>query len=158
MISQRLRQYLDENRVPYEAHMHPVAYTAQQVAAEEHVPGRMMAKTVIVHTGDGFAMAVLPAPMRVDLAALRSALDQPNVRLATEAEFASLFPDSETGAMPPFGNLYNLPVYVDEVLARDEEIVFNAGTHRDSIKMRFADFQRLVQPRILPLGFRAEAA
>ncbi len=158
MIAHRLKQYLDEQRIPYEAHIHRVAYTAQQVAAEEHVPGRMMAKTVILHAGDGFAMAVLPAPMRVDLAALRSALNQPHVRLATEAEFTSLFPDSETGAMPPFGNLYNLPVYADESLARDEEIVFNAGTHRDTIKMRFADFQKLVQPRILPLAFRVEAA
>ena len=158
MISERLKKYLDENRVPYETHVHRLAYTAQQVAAEEHVPGRMMAKTVIVHTGEGFAMAVLPAPLRLDLGALRAALNQPNVRLATEAEFSSLFPDSETGAMPPFGNLYNLPVFVDEALAKDEEIVFNAGTHRDSIKMRVADFARLVQPRILALAFRVEAA
>lgn len=158
MISPRLKEYLDTNRVPYETRVHDTAYTAQQVAAAQHVPGRKMAKTVIVHTGEGFAMAVLPAPLRLDLPALRALLDKPQARLATEAEFAALFPDSETGAMAPFGNLYNLPVFVDELLAKDEEIVFNAGTHRDSIQMRFADFERLVQPQIAPLAFREAAA
>src|SRR6266849_8415005 len=126
MVSLRLRKYLDQNRVPYEAHMHRVAYTAQHVAAEEHVPGRMMAKTVIVNAGNRFAMVVLPAPQRLDLGALRAAMRFSNVRLATEAEFVSLFPDSETGAMPPFGNLYDMPVYVDEDLTQAETIIFNA--------------------------------
>src|SRR5579859_2521426 len=139
MISLRLRKFLDENKIPYETHTHRVAYTAQQVAAEEHVPGRMMAKTVILHAKNVFAMAVLPAHRRLDLGALRDALKDPDVRLATEAEFVSLFPDSETGAMPPFGNLYGLPVYVDEMLAKDKEIVFNAGTHRETIKILFTD-------------------
>ncbi len=158
MVSLRLRKYLDNNHVPYETHMHRVAYTAQQVAAEEHVPGRMMVKTVIVHTGKGFAMAVLAAPDRLDLGALRAAVKHANVRLATEAEFVSLFPDSETGAMPPFGNLYDLPVYADERLALDEWIVFNAGTHRDTIRMRYVDFERLVLPHVLPLAVHAAAA
>ncbi len=158
MISPRLKDYLDENRVPYQARVHDTAYTAQQVAAAQHVSGHKMAKTVIVNTGERLAMAVLPAPLRLDLAALRAFLGKPEARLATEAEFAALFPDSETGAMPPFGNLYNMPVLVDEVLSKDEEIVFNAGTHRDSIQMRFADFQRLVQPTIAALALHEAAA
>jgi Ala-tRNA(Pro) deacylase len=158
MISLRLRKFLDENRVPYETQVHRVAYTAQQVAAEEHVPGRMMAKTVILHTGNGFAMAVLAAPHRVDLAALRADLRSQDVRLATEAEFASLFPDSETGAMPPFGNLYGLPVYADETLAKDSEIVFNAGTHRETIKIKFTDFIKLVRPTMLAISAQTAAA
>lgn len=158
MISLRLRKFLDENKVPYETHVHRVAYTAQQVAAEEHVPGRMMAKTVILHSKNAFAMAVLPAHRRVDLGSLREALKDPDVRLATEAEFVSLFPDSETGAMPPFGNLYSLPVYVDEMLAKDKEIVFNAGTHRETIKILFTDFLKLVRPQILTLAAQSAAA
>ena len=158
MISLRLKKYLDQQQVPYEIHIHRTAYTAQQVAAEEHVPGRMMAKTIIVESDGQFLMVVLPAPRRVDIATVRQMLRQPQARLATEAEFASLFPDSETGAMPPFGNLYGLPVYVDEELSRDREIVFNAGTHRETIRMRFADFQRLVNPMVLPLAAHAIAA
>ncbi len=158
MISLRLKKFLDENKVPYETQMHRVAYTAQQVAAEEHVPGRMMAKTVIVQSKGAFAMAVLAAHRRVDLATLRQALKDADVRLASEAEFASLFPDSETGAMPPFGNLYGLPVYVDEMLAKDSEIVFNAGTHRETIKIKFTDFLKLVRPQILSLAAQTAAA
>lgn len=158
MIAERLKLFLQENQVPYTHQTHNTAYTAQQVAAEEHVPGRIMAKTVVVYTGDGFALAVLPAPLRADLGSLGAALNKPETRLATEAEFASLFPDSETGAMPPFGNLYGLPVYVDEALTRDEEIVFNAGTHRDTIRMRYQEFARLVQPKVLALALQRSAA
>ena len=118
MIAERLRRHLEEKHVSYTHHAHRAAYTAQEVAAEEHVPGRMMAKTLVAHTGEGFVLVVLPAPLRLDLGALRAGLGKPQARLATEAEFAGLFPDSETGAMPPFGNLYGLPVYVDEALAR----------------------------------------
>lgn len=158
MIADRLKRYLQENDVPYEHHIHRTAYTAQQVAAEEHVPGRMMAKTVIVSTGDGFVMAVLPAPFRVDMAAMKACLGRPDIRLATEQEFAGLFPDSETGAMPPFGNLYKMRVYVDTALARDPEIVFNAGTHRDTIRMRYEDFARLVEPEVTDLALQRAAA
>ncbi len=158
MIAERVRRYLEENQVHYTHHTHGTAYTAQEVAAQEHVPGRMMAKTVVVHTGDGFILAVLPAPLRVDLGAVRAALGKPEARLATEAEFAKLFPDSETGAMPPFGNLYGLDVYADESLARDEEIVFNAGTHQDTIRMRYEDFARLVKPKVMALAAHPSAA
>lgn len=158
MIAERLKAYLDEQHVAYEHHMHRTAYTAQQVAAEEHVPGRIVAKTVVLITKDGFVLAVLPAPLRVDLHAIRAALGKPEARLATEAEFAKVFPDSETGAMAPFGNLYGLPVCVDESLTRDHEIVFNAGTHRDTIKMRYEDFARLVQPQVMHLALLRDSA
>jgi Ala-tRNA(Pro) deacylase len=158
MIAERLKRYLDEKHVPYEHHIHRTAYTAQQVAAEEHVPGRMVAKTVILANKDGYLMAVLPAPLHVDLGAMRALLGQPDARLATESEFGSLFPDSETGAMPPFGHLYGLPVYVDRSLARDDEIVFNAGTHRDTIRMRFEDFARLARPELADFALQRTAA
>jgi Ala-tRNA(Pro) deacylase len=103
-------------------------------------------------------MVVLPAPRRVDMSAIRAVLNQPQARLATEAEFNSLFPDSETGAMPPFGNLYGLPVYLDDELERCHDIVFNAGTHRETIRMRCGDFRRLVSPTIMPVALHAVAA
>ncbi len=162
MISLRLKRFLDQQRVPYETHIHRTAYTAQQVAAAEHVPGRMMAKTIIVESDGQFLMVVLPAPRHVNMRAVRESLNLPCARLATEAEFNSLFPDSETGAMPPFGNLYGMPVYVDPELAWDpggvNEIVFNAGTHRETIRMSFSDFRWLVEPMMLPLAARAMAA
>lgn len=158
MISLRLKKFLDQQQVPYETHIHRTAYTAQQVAAEEHVPGRMVAKTIIVESCGQFLMVVIPAPQKVDIATVRQLLDQPQARLATEAEFNSLFPDSETGAMPPFGNLYGLPVYVDDELARCGEMVFNAGTHRETLRMKFADFRRLASPTIMHLAVHAMAA
>jgi Ala-tRNA(Pro) deacylase len=162
MISLRLKKFLDQQQVPYETHIHRTAYTAQQVAAEEHVPGRMMAKTIIVESDGQFLMVVLPAPRKVDMSAVRISLYQPRARLATEAEFNSLFPDSETGAMPPFGNLYGMAVYVDPELAHDpsgvNEIVFNAGTHRETIRMNYSDFRRLASPMVMPLAARDMAA
>lgn len=148
----RLKEYLEGQKVPYQHDVHRTAYTAQEVAAEEHVPGKIVAKTVVIKVDDGFAMAVLPAVQRVDLAALKTALGAREIRLATEFEFTGLFPDCDVGAMPPFGNLYGLPVYVDQALAADPEIVFNAGTHQDTIRMKFPDFARLVQPRVLSFG------
>jgi len=144
-----IKKYLDQKNVAYEHHVHGTAYTAQEVAEQERVPGAMVAKTVVVKKGDGgYAMAVLPASMQLELAALRDALGVGKLRLATEAEFKSLFPDSDLGAMPPFGNLYGLPVYVETSLTRDREIVFNAGTHQDTIRMKYEDFRRLVEPEI----------
>ena len=144
----RVKEYLDQQHVPYQHIVHRTAYTAQEVAAEEHIPGKMMAKTVILRVDGRFAMAVLPATMRVDLAALKVFLGAEEVRLANELEFTGMFSDCDVGAMPPFGNLYGLPVYVEESLARDPEIVFNAGTHQDTIHLKYGDFARLVQPRI----------
>jgi Ala-tRNA(Pro) deacylase len=143
-----IKKYLDLKNVPYEHHVHGTVYTAQEVAEQERVAGAMVAKTVVVKTGDDYAMAVLPGSGKVDLATLKRSLGVRELRLATEPEFKGLFPDSDVGAMPPFGNLYGLPVYVEESLTRDPEIVFNAGTHQDTIRMKYQDFERLVQPKI----------
>lgn len=146
-MSARLKSFLDENKARYTLMTHSAAYTAQAAAATLHVPGKELAKTVVIHAGEGTLLAVLPASYHVNLKKLGKVVGQ-QVRLASEKEFESLFPDCELGAMPPFGNLYNLPVYVDEALAADEEIVFNAGSHRDAIRMRYADFAQLARPRV----------
>jgi Ala-tRNA(Pro) deacylase len=144
-ISTRLKNLLDESHVSYTTMPHTTAYTAQGAAATMKISGKELAKTVVLRAGEDTILAVLPAAPHANLEKLASLLGKP-VRLATEQEFSSLFPDCELGAMPPFGELYGLPVYVDESLAADEEIVFNAGTHRDAIRMRYADFARLVKP------------
>jgi Ala-tRNA(Pro) deacylase len=148
-ISATLRAYLDQNNIKYTLCSHSRAYTAQELAAAMHVPGREMAKVVIVKIDGQFAMLVLPAPHHINFERLREAMSADQVELATEAEFQRLFPDCEIGAMPAFGNLYGLPVYVARPLTRDEEIVFNAGSHMDAIRMKYADFKRLVNPRVL---------
>ena len=157
-IHTKLREFLDANGVAYEVRSHLQAFTAQEVAAAQHVPGREMAKVVIVRAGREFLMAVLPAPRRVDLGQLGAAAGKPDLHLATEAEFAGLFPECEAGAMPPFGNLYGLPVWVDQALTRDKDISFNAGTHDQTVRMAYADFARLVQPRVASFGMQARAA
>ena len=143
-----LKNYLDLRGVSYQHHVHPTAITAQQLAAAEHVPRGIVAKTVIVKADNEFVMAVLPGSTRVHLPALRDALAARSLRLAHEVEFQDLFPDADVGAMPPFGNLYEIPVCAEESLTCDEEIVFPAGTHEDSIRMRYQDYSRLVEPRV----------
>jgi Ala-tRNA(Pro) deacylase len=157
-ILTKLKEFLDANRVPYEVRSHRTAYTAQEVAAEEHIPGREMAKVVMVRDAHGYLMAVLPAPYHLGLGHLEKVTGRTGLRLATEAEFAGLFPGCEPGAMPPFGNLYGIPVWVDDLLARDEEIAFNAGNHEQTVHMKYADFARLVGPRVAPLRAGARAA
>lgn len=144
-MSARLKSFLDENHVQYTLMSHSPAYTAQASAATLHIPGKELAKTVVLRSGEKTVLAVLPASYHVNMKRL-SALAGGSLRLASEQEFAGLFPDCEPGAMPPFGNLYSLPTFVDESLAADEEIVFNAGTHRDAIRMTYADFVRLAKP------------
>jgi Ala-tRNA(Pro) deacylase len=146
-VSARLKELLDKNKVRYTTMTHSPAYTAQAAAATLHVPGKELAKTVVVKAGAETVLAVLPASYHVNLKKLGEVLGKP-VRLAAEDEFASLFPDCELGAMPPFGVLYGLPVVADRVLAEEEEIVFNAGSHRDAIRMRFEDFERLAKPQL----------
>jgi Ala-tRNA(Pro) deacylase len=146
-ISTGLKSFLDKNHVSYSAVPHTTTYTAQGTAAMMKVSGKEMAKTVVLKAGEDTILGVLPAAHHASLDKLSALIGKP-VRLATELEFASLFPDCELGAMPPFGSLYHLPVYVDSSLAEDEEIVFNAGTHHDAIRMRYMDFQRLAQPTI----------
>ncbi len=157
-IAKRVREYLEASQVPYTHCTHRLAYTAQEVAAAQHVPGREMAKTIVVTADLQHLMVVLPAVMKLDMKSLREELPYKHVQLATEKEFSTLFPDSEIGAMVPFGNLYNLPVYVDKSLSANEEIVFNAGTHIDTIRMKYQDFERLVQPKIINAATRLEMA
>ncbi len=146
-MSARLKSFLDENHIHYTLMTHSPAYTAQSAAATLHIPGKEVAKTVVVRRGNETALAVLPASCHINLSRLGK-LAGGETRLASEAEFIDKFPDCELGAMPPFGNLYKLPVYVDEKLAADEEIVFNAGTHRDAIRMRYHDFIKLAHPAV----------
>ncbi|MGH2655548.1 MAG: aminoacyl-tRNA deacylase [Actinomycetota bacterium] len=145
---ERLRSYLWENGVAYEEHEHPKAFTAQEVAAAEHVPGRMLAKPVMVLADGRLVMLVVEAPDRVDLDRAQEALGAADVRLAQEPEFAAAFPDCEPGAMPPFGNLYDVPVYVDRAVTGNDQIVFQAGTHTRTMSVRYADFERLVNPTV----------
>jgi Ala-tRNA(Pro) deacylase len=145
-IVTKLREFLEAHSVPYSVHSHPTAYTAQEIAALQHVKGRQLAKVVIVKAGTAFAMLVLPSDRRVDFDRLKATLGGQDVRLAQEPEFRDLFPGCDTGAMPPFGNLYGLPVYADRSLERHEEIVFNAGTHILTAKIAFRDFMALVKP------------
>ena len=149
MPAQRLKEYLDRQNIKYVSIQHSPAYTAQEVAASSHVPGRDFAKTVMVKIEGAMAMLVLPANRKVVLSDLREMLDVERVKLATEEEFKSLFPDCEIGAMPPFGNLYGMEVYVAPSLAGEKEIAFNAGTHSETIKMAFEDFERLATPKVL---------
>lgn len=143
---ERLEAYLRWNEVPYLLKHHPKAFTAKEVAASEHISNWIMAKVVMVMADGKLVMTVLSANQMVDLKKLAQALDASVIRLAEEAEFQEVFFDCEPGAMPPFGNLYNLPVYVDRALAEEEYIVFQAGTHRDTMRMTYTSFARLVKP------------
>ena len=144
----KLKEFLDSHHVKYVTISHSPAYTAQGIAASAHVPGKELAKTVVVRLDDELAMAVLPAPYKVDFGLLKQVAGAESVRLATEEEFESMFPGCEVGAMPPFGNLYGMKVFATESLAEDKEIAFNACSHTELIKMSFADFKRLVEPKI----------
>ncbi len=152
MPTQRLKEFLDSNKVKYVAISHSQAFTAQEIAASAHVPGRQLAKTVVGSVDGNMAMAVLPATDHVDLRLLKQAAGAKKAELAGEREFKDLFPDCEIGAMPPFGNLYDLDVYVASELAEGEEIAFNAGTHTELIKMVYDDFERLVKPKVVELS------
>ena len=154
-----LAKFLDEHHIKFTTISHSVAYTAQGIAALTHTPGEEMAKTVIVKIDEQLAMAVLPASCHVDLAMLRAGTAATTISLAHESEFMDRFPGCETGAMPPFGNLYGMPVFVDASLAKDKEIAFNAGSHRELMRLAYDDFVRLVQPTVLHFALpRARAA
>jgi Ala-tRNA(Pro) deacylase len=143
-----MEEYLRENRVSFEVMGHRSAYTMPEVAAALGISGKQVAKVVIVRADDRPLMFVVPSPDRLDFAKLRDALGARSVSLAKESEFAELFPDSATGAMPPFGNLYDVPVYVDEGLAEQTDIVFRVGTHRHVMRVAYADYARLVRPTL----------
>ena len=147
----RILRFLDDEGVAYERISHAPAFSAQKIAAAAHVRGREMAKVVIVKVDEQLAMTVLPADCTLNLDHLRAVTDADVLGLATEAEFRDRFPDCEGGAMPPFGNLYGLPVFAASMLGLHEHVAFNAGNHREVIRMRYLDFVRLVRPRIVEL-------
>jgi Ala-tRNA(Pro) deacylase len=151
MPARQLSEFLDSQGVKYVTVTHSPAFTAQEVAASAHIPGKEMAKTVMVQLDGQMAMAVVPASSRLDLARLRDAAGAERATLAGEREFASLFPDCEPGAMPPFGNLYGMNVFVADSLAEDEEIAFNAGSHTELVRLAYDDFSRLVHPKVAKL-------
>ena len=152
MPTQQLKSFLDGNHVKYKTISHSPEYTAQEIAASAHIPGKELAKTVIVKVDGEFAMAVLPASMHVSLSSLKDAAGVGSTELASEGEFENLFPDCELGAMPPFGNLYDMPVFVAEELAEDDEIAFSAGSHTELVQLAFSDFDRLVHPKVVALN------
>ena len=149
MPTTRLREFLDEKGVKYTITTHRVAYTAREIAVLAHVSSQELAKTVIVKIDGALAMAVLPASYEVDLPLLRTATGARIVTLAKESEFKDRFPECEIGAMPPFGNLYGMAVYVDESLTKDRDIAFNAGSHIELLQLSFPDFVRLVHPQVV---------
>ena len=146
-ISGKLRTFLAESNIRYTVAKHPVAYTAQEIAAAQHVPGRQLAKSVLVNTDRGPVLAVLPAVHLIDLKKLKAVLGAKRLTIAKEADIRQQFPDIEVGAMSPFGNLYGVPVVVDQGLGEAAEIVFNGGSHTETIKLRYRDFSALVKPK-----------
>ena len=155
MPVQALKNFLDQNGVKYVVLSHSPAFTAQEIAARAHIPGKELAKTVIVKADDRLAMAVLPASQKVDLLELQQAIGTWRMEIAKEEEFRSRFPDCDLGAMPPFGNLYGMDVYLADSLVEDDEIAFNAGSFTELIRLAYSDFERLVHPKVLHFAARA---
>ena len=153
MPVQRLKEFLDSEGVKYTTIGHSPAFTAQEIAASAHIPGRELAKTVMVKIDGEPAMLVLPASNRIVLDMLKHAAGADEVEIAREEEFEEWFPGCETGAMPPFGNLYGMRVFVSESLTEDEEIAFNAGSHTELIRLSYRDFQRLVHPTVVAMSY-----
>lgn len=148
----KLKEFLDSHEIKYQLISHPTTYTAQLTAASSHVPPEILAKTVMVVIDGNFAMAVVPAPKRVDLTILHSSVGAQTVRLASELEFKEKFPDCEAGAMPPFGNLYGMQVFVDESVAAQREMAFTCGMHTETLRLKTEDFIRLVEPVVLKMS------
>jgi Ala-tRNA(Pro) deacylase len=144
-----LKEFLDKEKIKYVSIIHSPAYTAQEVAASAHITGRELAKVVIVQLDGEMAMAVLPANRKIILQDLREVTGSEQVKFVAEEDFKKKFPDCETGAMPPFGNLYGMEVYAAASLAQNQEIAFNAGSHTEVIKLAYKDFERLVQPKVM---------
>jgi Ala-tRNA(Pro) deacylase len=151
MIVRRLKEFLDSQKTKYVVISHSPAYTAMEVAESAHIPGKDLAKVVMVVLDGRTCMAVMPAIRKLDLERLRQSANASEARLATEDEFRKLFPECETGAMPPFGNLYGMEVYVSSQLSEDHEIAFNAGSHTEIIKLSYRDYARLVNPKVAPI-------
>jgi len=151
-ISTKLKKFLDKNNVKYLTITHSRAFTAQEIAATMHCPGKELAKSVIVKVNGDYVMVVLPASDKIDFDEIKSALNADWVELASEEEFKGLFPECEVGAMPILGNIYGLPVIVSESILKDEDVYFNAGSHTEAIKMKTSDFKKLAKPRVEKLA------
>lgn len=150
----KLDDLLSSRRISYERLHHETAYTANRVAQALHVPGRKVAKCVLLRAGPGYVLAVVPASCQVDLKRLGDELGEENVAMASECEIEQVFPDCESGAMPPFGSLYHVPTFVDETLVHDDDIVFEAAKHNEAIRMRFRDYDELEHPIRRSFTFR----
>ncbi len=157
MPVKKLKAFLDKNNVRYVTIRHSSAYTAQEIAAKAHISGKEVAKTVMIKIDDKMAMAVLPASYQIDFDLLKVTFGTRNVSLASETEFKYFFPDCEVGAMPPFGNLYDMEVYVAETLSEDKEIAFTAGNHTEMIRMDYSDFEQLVKPKVFKFSWKTVA-
>jgi len=155
MPVKQLKEFLDKNHVKYVTITHSRAFTAQEIAASAHIRGKELAKTVVVRLDGKMAMVVLPATYRVDFELLKSATGAKEIELATERDFRDAFPNCEIGAMPPFGNLYDMDTFVAASLTEDEDIAFNAGSHTELIRLPYSDFERLVQPQVVVFSVRA---
>ena len=152
MPLKKLKEFLDAHDVKYVTISHSPAYTAQEIAASAHIPGKELAKTVVVKLDERPVLVVLPASYQVDLDLLRLATGARTVELATEYEMLEEFPDCDVGAMPPFGNLFGVEVYVADSLAEDEKIAFNAGSFTELVQLPYRDFARLVEPTVLKIA------
>jgi len=158
MVARQLKEFLDSHNVKYLTMTHSRAYTAQEIASLAHIRGEEFAKTVIVRIDGQLVMAVLPASYHVDLPLLKAAAEGKKIGIASETDFRDRFPDCEVGAMPPFGQLYGIAVFVDERLTKDKEIAFNAGTHHELIRLSYEDFARFVQPKVADFATMQEPA
>ncbi len=151
-ICSKLKKYLDGEKISYRTISHPQAFTMQEIAAASHIPGRMVAKSVVVKANGGMALCVLPATSMVDFNAVAALLGTAEVTLATEEDFAGTFEECELGAYCPFGHLYELPVVMDELMWQSPKMAFNAGTHQTLVEMEVEDYCRLANPQVGPIG------
>lgn len=154
MPKEILKEYIESHNIQYDLIEHPPVYTAQEIAATAHIPGRQLAKTVMIKIDGSMAMAVLPAPYRVNFESLKEQTGAGRVELASEGEFKDKFPDCEPGAMPPFGNLYGMDVYAEKNLSEEMDIVFCAGAHGKLIRMAYKDFESLVKPKVIAFAWK----
>jgi Ala-tRNA(Pro) deacylase len=154
MPLEKLKKHLDDNKIKYVIKSHSIAYTTPEIAAMAHIPGKEWAKTVIIKIDGKMAMAVLPASYRIDFDDFKKAVGVKNIELVPEEEFENHFADCEVGAMPPFGNLYDMEVYVAESLTKDDEITFNACSHMELMQMAYKDFEKLVKPKVVKFSYQ----
>jgi Ala-tRNA(Pro) deacylase len=156
MPSQTVKTFLDKNRIKYVIIKHSLAFTAQEIAASAHIKGKELAKTILIKIDGKMIMAVLPASYKIDLDLLKKYVSCSNCRLANETEFKDKFPECEVGAMPPFGNLFNMEVFVAESITKSEFIAFNACSHIELMQMKYKDFEKLVKPRVLKFSYQTK--